>query len=163
MLRVDTPFRYNHRSTASTLRALPHLGQLGPHRPDARQHLAAGQIAVAHHSAPARLIEPPGVALEKALQLRTHRLADQLLRALAQELHQWIDNLIFLPKLNYRILTHGRVTPFMDTEIDFDNRIPASHAAFFNSGPYTSFDHSSVFDRSGLKHLAVEDRLVQKQ
>jgi hypothetical protein len=32
----------------------------------------------------------------------------------------------------------------MDAEIDFDNRIPAGHAAFFNSGPYTSFDHSSM-------------------
>jgi len=36
------------------------------------------------------------------------------------------------------------VTPVVDAEIDFDNRIPAGHAAFFNSFPYTTFDHSSV-------------------
>jgi len=40
--------------------AVPHIGQLDPRRPDARQHLPARQIAVAHHSA------PPGVAIEKA-------------------------------------------------------------------------------------------------
>ncbi len=31
----------------------------------------------------------------------------------------------------------------MDAETDFDNRIPAGHAAFFNSFPYTTFEHSS--------------------
>jgi hypothetical protein len=48
-----------------------------------------------------------------------------------------------LAQWNYRILLHGGVTPFVDAEIAFDNRIPAGHAAFFNSSSYTRFLYSS--------------------
>jgi hypothetical protein len=51
---------------------------------------------------------------------------------------QRMDNLAFLPKPNYRIVTHVGVTPFMDAEIDFADRTPAGHTASFNSCAYTS-------------------------
>jgi hypothetical protein len=33
----------------------------------------------------------------------------------------------------------------VDAEIDLDNRIPAGHAAFFNSSSYTRFGYTSFF------------------
>jgi len=60
-------------------------------------------------------------------------LGNQSLRTFAQHCGQQILPL-WWAQWNYRILTHGGVTPFVDAEIDLDNRIPAGHAAFFNSG-----------------------------
>jgi hypothetical protein len=43
------------------------------------------------------------------------------------------------------ILLHGGVTPLLVAETDLDNRVPAGHAAFLNSSPYTRFGYSSTF------------------
>jgi len=67
----------------------------------------------------------------------------QLLTIHPQQFRQRIDNFLFTAQRNNRTPIHGGVTPFVDAEIDRDNRIPAGHAAFFNSFQYTTFDHSS--------------------
>jgi hypothetical protein len=93
---------------------------------------------------------------QEHLQFLAHRNLNQISSPRAQQLRERIDNFVFLPKPNYRILMHGGVTPFMDAELDFDNRIPAGHAASFNSCAYTSFDHSSrrrCGRWNGLDHL----------
>jgi hypothetical protein len=66
---------------------------------------------------------------------------------------------LWIAKLNYRILTHGGVTPLRFAENDLDNRIAAGHAAFFNSFPYTSFGYSSVVGRG----TQVDEVLAQTQ
>jgi hypothetical protein len=48
-----------------------------------------------------------------------------------------------LVQRNYRILLHGGVTPLWTLKSDIDTRIPAGHAAFFNSSSYTRSGYSS--------------------
>jgi len=79
--------------------------------------------------------------LKKHLAFLDHRTADQIARPAAQQVRQRIDNLLFPAKPNCRILAQGGATPA--AEIDFDNRIPSGHAAFFNSGPYARSGHGS--------------------
>jgi hypothetical protein len=75
---------------------------------------------------------------EILIEFDLQRLGNKALRSLAQHRAQQILSL-WLTQLNYRILAHGGVTPFVDAEIDLDNQIPAGHAAFFNLSPYTRF------------------------
>src|SRR5208282_4019581 len=77
------------------------------------------------------------------VKLGLQRAGDESLRAFAQHRAQQILPL-WLAQWNYRILLHGGVTPFVDAEIDLDNRIPAGHAAFFNSSSYTRFGYTSL-------------------
>src|SRR5438552_19089508 len=84
---------------------------------------------------------------QKLLELSLQRLGNQSLRTFAQHRAQQIA--LWLTQWNYRILLHGGVTPFVDAEIDLDNRIPAGHAAFFNSSSYTRFGYTSfVFSKT---------------
>jgi hypothetical protein len=54
------------------------------------------------------------------------------------------------------MLLHGAVAPFVDAEIDLDNRIPAGHAAFFNSSSYTRSGYSSATSRRAKKEGLAE-------
>jgi len=96
-----------------------------------------------------RPVPPRGVLLKKHLELLRDRLPDQLARPAAQQLRERIDNFIFLAKPNYRILMHGGVTPGWLLKSDIDTRIPAGHAAFLNSPPYTRFGYSSIISVRG--------------
>jgi hypothetical protein len=78
--------------------------------------------------------------------------------AVAQKLHEWVNNFVFLPKPNYRILIHGGVTPMRFAENDLDNRIPAGHAAFFNSFPYTRLGYTSHRQRHRIIFLPMPHR-----
>ncbi len=40
-------------------------------------------------------------------------------------------------------------------ENDLDNRIPAGHAAFFNSFPYTRLGYTSIFGKR--QHIGIND------
>jgi hypothetical protein len=104
---------------------------------------ALGLIAITHHCKPAVGFTPPRLLLEKHLQFLLDRPANQLVCAAAQQFNERINNFVFLPKPNYRILIHGGVTPMQFAENDLDNRIPAGHAAFFNSFPYTRLGYTS--------------------
>lgn len=88
-----------------------------------------------------------GELRQKLTELGLQCLGDQLPGSFAQHRAQQILPLWLLQR-NYRILLHGGVTPFVDAELDIGNRIPAGHAAFFNSSSYTRFGYTSSFNRS---------------
>ncbi len=95
-----------------------------------------------HHRHAALVIPALGKLRHILVKLGVQRLGDESLRAFAQHRVEQILPL-WLAQWNCRILLHGGVTPFVDAEIDLDNRIPAGHAVFFNSLPYTKFVYSS--------------------
>jgi hypothetical protein len=67
------------------------------------------------------------------------------LRAVTKHRAQEILCLRWPAKFNYRILLHGwRDSLCGLLKTIFDNRIPAGHAAFLNSSPYTRFGYSSA-------------------
>jgi hypothetical protein len=92
------------------------------------------------------------MTLKKHLKFLGDCPADQIACPAAQKIGERINDFLFPAKPNYRTLVHGGVTPLMVAEIDFDNRIPAGHAAFFNSYPYTRFGYSSVCAPLALCH-----------
>ena len=96
-----------------------------------------------------------GKLRQKLFELHLQRLGNQSLSAFAQHYAQQIVPL-WLAQWNYRILLHGwRDSLCGWLKNDLDNRIPAGHAAFFNSSPYTRIDHSSGYNVELLPQLLV--------
>src|ERR1035437_8089010 len=60
---------------------------------------------------PAIGLTPPRLFLQKHSQFLLDRPTNQFVCAVAQQLHERVNNFVFLPKPNYRIVTHGGVTP----------------------------------------------------
>ena len=58
-------------------------------------------------------------------------------------------------ELPYRYACWRDSFTFGVAEIDFDNRIPAGHAAFFNSFPYTRLGYSSAASMTKCKKCSM--------
>jgi hypothetical protein len=100
--------------------------------------------AVANHRRASVLDSVAAKAREKFLELSLHGLRNEALRTIAKHRAQQILSLRWPAKFNYRILLHGwRDSLCGLLKTIFDNRIPAGHAGFLNSSPYTRFGYSS--------------------
>src|SRR5690606_16309194 len=86
-------------------RAVPCLRHLHLHRADPGQHFTLGLVAIAHDGTAAALVPIALVRLEKRLQLRPHRLANDPLRALADQVAELVSK-GWIAEGNNRILPH---------------------------------------------------------
>jgi hypothetical protein len=117
--------------------------------PQPREDLALGQKAVTNDCR-ASVFDPFAAKVpENLLEFGLHGLGHETLRPVAKHRVQKIGLLHWPAKFNYRILLHGwRDSLCGLLKTIFDNRIPAGHAAFLNSSPYTRFGYSSQLDPS---------------
>ncbi len=95
--------RAEHRRLLAPRARLRHLHR---HRPQPGENLALGLKAVANNRPTAVHGALPGVARQKVLELRPHRLRNEVPGAFAKHRAQEILLLLWPAKLNYRILLH---------------------------------------------------------
>lgn len=112
---------------------------LNPDRTKARQHFTPSLKAIVHHRPAPELITLPGALRQKLVEFRLQSGAG---RPPAASHSANPGPLVGAVELPYRS-RHSGVAPCWSLKSDFDTRIPAGHAAFFNSSSYTRIDPSS--------------------
>src|ERR1019366_8638087 len=102
MLPVEIPFRYNHGSAASTLLARRTYGGTSVERNTAPSPERSRTLGTCTRTGPMPAIglTPPLLLLQKHSQLLLDRPTNQFVGAVAQQLHERVNNFIFLPKPN---------------------------------------------------------------